>query len=275
MSDSNRRRLASFWDSSRAYYEQAAAANVEVAAERAFLLGYLNGGERLLDLGCGSCENAQWIPAGCRYVGLDVSTVALAMASEGGLRGIRVRGDAANLPFDEGSFDAVLSTWALEHLHDPGRVFAEVARVLRRGGLLLVVGSAWDLPYEMPPSLDARRRLEVAFRRLGRQLFDLTFRRHGFDMVRRPLVLEQGYVPDADAVHVVQGSFLVRYLEDLGFDIVARRRLPHSAESRGMRRLYRRLVGALPPWRFAWGSILLVARLASRQRPCRYRLRYL
>jgi SAM-dependent methyltransferase len=275
MTDPERRRLAAFWDSSRAYYEQAAATNVEAAPERTFLLRHLDGEERLLDLGCGSCENAQWVPPGCRYVGVDVSTVALAMAAESGRRGARVRGDGTVLPFAGASFDAVLSTWAVEHFHDPGRVFAEVARVLRRDGLLLLVGSAWDLPYEMPPSLDPRRRLEVTARRLGRQLGDFVSGRHRFDVVRAPLVLERGYVPDADAVHVVQGSFLVRYLEALGFRIVERRRLPHAGAPRGARRLLRRLVGSLPPWRFAWGSLLVVARLVREPRRPSYRLRYL
>jgi ubiquinone/menaquinone biosynthesis C-methylase UbiE len=107
---SAKRRLAEFWNASRDYYAQAAAANPEASPERRILLGYLSAGQRVLDLGCGSCENALWMPAGCRYVGFDVSTAALAMAAEQERPGMRVRGDGEALPIASASVDAVLST---------------------------------------------------------------------------------------------------------------------------------------------------------------------
>lgn len=130
----SRRRLAAFWDSCRDYYAQAAAANPEVSPERKVLLGYLAPGQRVLDLGCGSCENALWMPAGVRYVGSDVSTAALVMAGEWGRPGARVRGDGERLPFRDGSFDIVYSNGVLHHSEDTGRAIAEVHRVLRPGG---------------------------------------------------------------------------------------------------------------------------------------------
>src|SRR5712691_4961607 len=111
----NRRCLSAFWDGSRDYYEQAAAANAEASPERRLLLGYLQAGQRVVDLGCGSCENALWLPPGCSYIGFDVSTAALVMAGEQGRPGARVRGDGETLPFASESIDAVLSTYALEH----------------------------------------------------------------------------------------------------------------------------------------------------------------
>ena len=256
----NRRRLAAFWDTSRAYYEQAAAANPEATPERRLLLGYLQDGQRIVDLGCGSCENALWLPRGCRYVGFDVSTAALVMADEQGRPGLRVRGDGAQLPFASESVDAVLSTYALEHFHDPGRTFLEAARIVRPGGLLLFVGSAWDLPYEMPPSLDPRRRLAVAARRLGRQLLSLLDGRHRFDTVPEPRVLTDGYVPDADAVHVTQSWQLVRFLRAAGLEVLEHRTLPHRPEPGGARGLYRKALRLVPLWRRAWGNTLIVAR---------------
>ncbi|HEX9668090.1 MAG TPA: methyltransferase domain-containing protein [Thermoanaerobaculia bacterium] len=271
-----RRRLAAFWDSSRDYYAQAAAANPEASPERRLLLGFLQPGQRVLDLGCGSCENALWLPPGTRYVGSDVATAGLALAAERRRPGARVRGDGERLPFRDGSFDAVLSTYALEHFHEPGRTLLEAARVLRPGGLLLLVGSAWDLPYEMPPSLPPRRRLEVAARRLGRQLRSLLDGRHRFDLVESPRVLTEGYVPDADAVHVAQSWLLARFLRAAGLEVLEHRSLPHRPEPGGLRHLpralLRRALRAVPLWRRAWGNTLLVARRGTSLREPAYEL---
>ena len=255
-----KRRLDRFWDSSRDYYAQAQAANPEAAPERRHLLAWLGAGDRVLDLGAGSCENALWLPEGCRYVGFDVSTAALAIAGELGRPGRRVRGDGEALPFRDGAFDAVLSTWALEHLHEPGRTLLEAARVVRPGGYLLVVGSAWDLPWAMPPSLHPRRRLPVALVRLGRQLRSLADGRHRFDLVPEPRVLTEGYVPDADAVHVAQGALVARFLAAAGLEIVEHRGLPHRPDPAGLRGLLRRALRRVPLWRHGWGNVLLVAR---------------
>ena len=268
----NRRRLSAFWDGSRDYYRQAAAANPEASPERRLLIGYLEAGQRVVDLGCGSCENALWMPAGCRYIGFDVSTSALVMAAEEGRPGMRARGDGEQLPIATGSVDAVLSTYALEHFHEPGRTLLEAARIVRPGGLLLVVGSAWDLPYEMPPSLDPQRRLAVAARRLGRQLLSAVDGRHRFDTVPEPRVLTDGYVPDADAVHVAQSWLLARFLRDAGLEIVEHRTLPHRPDPGGLRGALRRLLRRVPLWRHGWGNTLLVARRGPVLRTPRYQL---
>ncbi len=212
------------------------------------------------------------MPEVCRYVGFDVSTAALVMAGEWGRPGLRVRGDGESLPFASGSVDAVLSTFALEHFSEPGRTLLEAARIVRPGGLLLLVGSAWDLPYEMPPSLDPGRRVEVAVRRLGRQIVSVVDRRHRFDTVREPRVLTEGYVPDADAVHVAQSWQMVRFLRAAGLEILEHRTLPHRPDPGGLRGLFRKALRLVPLWRRAWGNTLVVARRGETLKSPPYRL---
>ncbi|HEX2171505.1 MAG TPA: methyltransferase domain-containing protein [Dehalococcoidia bacterium] len=43
------------------------------------------------------------------------------------------------LPFSTAQFDVILCTWVVEHLADPDRAFAELSRVLRPGGYLLIL----------------------------------------------------------------------------------------------------------------------------------------
>ncbi|MEM7050047.1 MAG: class I SAM-dependent methyltransferase [Acidobacteriota bacterium] len=257
---SAKERLDRFWDASRSYYEQAAASNPEASPERQLLFSHLASGDRVLDLGSGSCENALWLPEDTRYWGTDVSTAALLMAGEKSRPGGRVRSDGESLPFADGAFDAVLSTWALEHFHEPGRTLLEAARVVRPGGLMLIVGSAWDLPYDLPPSLSPARRVAIALRRLLRQVRSLVGGPHVFEVVAEPLVLSEGYVPDADAVHVAQSWRLQRFLEAAGLEIVEMRCLAHRPDPSGPRGWLRAALRRVPWWRRGWGATLFIAR---------------
>ena len=76
----------------------------------------------------------------CRVVGLDLS---LRMLSEGRSRvqaagqdtSVRlIRGRAEDLPFCDGTFDAVVFTFLLRYVEDPQAAICEMARVLRPGG---------------------------------------------------------------------------------------------------------------------------------------------
>jgi SAM-dependent methyltransferase len=61
-----------------------------------------------------------------------------------------VVGDAHRLPFADGVFDAVVTFNTFEHLHDPVRAAAEVYRVLKPGGKL-VLHTAFLQPVHEPP----------------------------------------------------------------------------------------------------------------------------
>jgi SAM-dependent methyltransferase len=104
------------------------------------LLGSVPGssGGRLLDGGCGTGNNLLHLGGRWRAVGVDLSEEALRFCRA---RGVRVVGGSLlSLPFDDGAFDCVTSFDVLYHrwVTDDGAAVAELARVLRPGGLLLV-----------------------------------------------------------------------------------------------------------------------------------------
>jgi len=99
-------------------------------------------GERVLDIGCGSGNNAT-IPAaqtGAAVTGLDLTPelleAARANAAEAGVEIEWIEGDAEQLPFDDESFDVVISTIGIMFAPDHRRAAREAARVLRPGGRL-------------------------------------------------------------------------------------------------------------------------------------------
>jgi SAM-dependent methyltransferase len=100
----------------------------------------------VLDVACGA-GNAT-IPAaetGAKTTGLDLTPELLEAgrraAAEAGVEIEWVEGDAEQLPFDDGSFDAVLSVFGCMFAPDQKRTAAELARVLKPGGRLAVC--AW------------------------------------------------------------------------------------------------------------------------------------
>ena len=106
--------------------------------ERAALFRrYVGGpGRRVLDLGCRYGALTRAYAAGNDVVGVDVDRDALEQAAALGIE-TRWADVEERLPFDDASFDVVVAGELLEHLRDPAAVVAEVARILRPGGMLV------------------------------------------------------------------------------------------------------------------------------------------
>ena len=110
----------------------------DLARHRAAYRFAESGGGRpvTLDLGCGTGYGAaELAESGRRVVGLDRVAPA-ARARSGGCR--FVQGDLERLPFASASFACVTSFQVIEHLADPHVYLAEIARVLRPDGTLLL-----------------------------------------------------------------------------------------------------------------------------------------
>ena len=107
----------------------------------------LIGGEEVLDVGCGTgtlAVMAARAAVGVKVTGLDADSAILARArrraAEADLELRFDEGTSTELPYEDGSFDAVLCTLMLHHLSDDDkrRTASELRRVLRRGGRVIV-----------------------------------------------------------------------------------------------------------------------------------------
>jgi 2-polyprenyl-6-hydroxyphenyl methylase/3-demethylubiquinone-9 3-methyltransferase len=128
-----------WWQPHSALYLLKTAFNpVRIAYFRERLHGRQGG--TALEVGCGGGILCEEIAAmGFATTGIDPSASALQIAADharaGGLPIRYLQGIGEELPFTEGSFDVVFCCDVLEHVQDQGRTIAEIARVLKPGGI--------------------------------------------------------------------------------------------------------------------------------------------
>jgi SAM-dependent methyltransferase len=102
-------------------------------------------GTRVLDLASGPGHVAAACAArGASVTGVDIAAEMVALASRRHPEIRFERADAQQLPFPDGSADAVVGNFAILHVGRPERVAGEAARVLAPGGTLAL--STWDDP---------------------------------------------------------------------------------------------------------------------------------
>jgi demethylmenaquinone methyltransferase / 2-methoxy-6-polyprenyl-1,4-benzoquinol methylase len=97
----------------------------------------LQPGEKVLDLAAGTAvSTVELARSGAWCVAADFS---IGMLRAGARREVpKVAADALALPFRDGAFDAVTISFGLRNVADPDRALAEMARVTRPGGRLLI-----------------------------------------------------------------------------------------------------------------------------------------
>jgi SAM-dependent methyltransferase len=130
------------YDGQTEWYEAYTSAAV-FSEVRTFAVKLLGPGQgRCLEIGCGAGRAiAALVESGWSVVATDVSAdqIAAAHRNAGRLAEI-VQADAHELPFEDASFDAVLSILTHTDFDDPPRVFGEARRVLRDGGTFVYAG---------------------------------------------------------------------------------------------------------------------------------------
>ncbi len=91
----------------------------------------------MLDVGCGTGGNLDFLSAYGEAEGCDCAAEALKYCARRGFKRTRLA-DACDLPYEDGSFDLITCLDVLEHVRLDALAFSELARVARPGGYLLV-----------------------------------------------------------------------------------------------------------------------------------------
>lgn len=104
-------------------------------------------GERILDVAAGTgASSAALAKGGAEVVACDLSEGMIEVGRERHPELEFVHGNAMDLDFEDGSFDAVTISWGLRNIPDPQLALREMARVVRPRGRLVV------LEFSTPPS---------------------------------------------------------------------------------------------------------------------------
>ena len=136
-------RMAPRYDRDIRFWER-----VQFAGGREWIGARVQG--RILEVAVGTGRNFDFYPPAATVTGIELSPAMLAIArrhaADLGLDIDLRQGDAQALPFDDNSYDTVTCTLSLCAIPDPATAIAEMKRVLRPGGRLLLldhIGSRW------------------------------------------------------------------------------------------------------------------------------------
>ena len=160
-------------------------------------LSLLEGGERLLDLGCWNGAFLARVQRSERYqqlVGVDFVAEGVDAARAKGFDARVVDLNADPLPFPDAHFDGVVHLAVLEHVFDPFAVIREVHRVLQPGGEFVIA---------VPNVASLTNRLRILFGRIPVTSSDAGW--------------------DGGHLHYFSKHALDHFLADEGFEIVERR----------------------------------------------------
>jgi ubiquinone/menaquinone biosynthesis C-methylase UbiE len=196
----------------------------------------LHDGQRLLDVGCGLGDAALALAADLgvegEVVGVDASAEMIAGARSRA-RAARCRtrfvvGDARALEEPDDSFDNVRSERTLQWLTSPEAAVAEMARVLRPGGLVSLVDTDWSTLEIDVGDNDLATRVREAMRtergrpsNVGRRLADLV-QDFDFILVAQTMATQHWNAWDPDESPAPEGCFSMASLAD---DLVDRGQL--------------------------------------------------
>jgi SAM-dependent methyltransferase len=152
-----------------AEYLDVVAKLMEPAKRRSYALMQLRPGERVLDLGCGpgidTIALSEMVGPTGEVHGADHDAAMVAQANgRAEAAGVSARvlhrqADAAALPWPDAFFDAARSERVFQHLLAPEEAFAEIVRVTRPGGTIVVLDGDWATFTIESDEIELERRL--------------------------------------------------------------------------------------------------------------------
>jgi len=131
----------------------------------------IKAGQSVLDIGSGpgllALDMAQLVGSEGSIVGIDLAENMLKSSTElcKNLPWVKFESaDAMSLPYDDNSFDRLVSTQVYEYVSDLEGALAEFARVLKPGGYGVIVDTDWAFPYWNTVDTEIRDRVIEAWK---------------------------------------------------------------------------------------------------------------
>jgi ubiquinone/menaquinone biosynthesis C-methylase UbiE len=146
---------------------------------------------RLLDLGCGTgLSSLEFFKMGYEVTGTDITPEMLQKAQKHPFAELLCLNLDQPLPFADGLFDAATLLGVMEFIKRPAALFSEIARVLKKGGLLAVT-----IPQKLPDQIEKKLEIGTFETKEIEELFD----RCGFEILKKETL--PGFLSCGESVH--------------------------------------------------------------------------
>lgn len=139
-----------------------------------------------------------------------------------------VRGDALRLPLPDASVDGVMSICAIEHFHDAAEALAEMARVVRPGGILSMSADALSDESDWPDLSEGHRRTYFVVDTFDRAKLGKLLDEAGFDVDRSEYMFK-GHWAQGVYLRLHRWRYAPNALAPLGPVVAASDRRSHDA----------------------------------------------